>query len=129
MCVKGRKGKKVDPATYAEIFEVSEPWPEVANWRRYEWRLVRNVPLHELEFSTLEEYNAAAETDPEEEAWENIDRVEAVISLLRSGKPLWPVILGLDCMVLDGYHRMSAANELGIKEIDVLYPVLKRGDR
>lgn len=129
MCIEGRAGVKVDASRYAHIFEASEQWPEISNWRRYDWLLVKDVPISELEYSTLAEYEAAAETDPEEEAWENIDRVNEIISILKSGAPRWPVVLGLDCMVLDGYHRLSASNELGIETVDVLHPTKRRAGR
>jgi hypothetical protein len=125
-CIEGRKGRRIDPAKYIHIFEASEQWPEVARWRDYEWKIVRKVPVADLEHSTLDEYEAEAEADPDEEKQENVDRVLEVMSLLRAGEDLWPVVLGLDCMTLDGYHRLSAAEELGIMEIAVLYPVKRR---
>jgi len=124
--VKARQGEKVNAKDYREIFEISEQWGEVAHWKDWDWYLLRDVPISELEYSTLEEYEAAAETDPEEEAWENIDRVNEIIRILQAGEVRWPVILDRDCGVLDGYHRISASNELGMKTIDVLYPVRKK---
>lgn len=126
MCIEGRKGRKIDPVPYAEVFEASEQWPEVARWREYDWKIVRKVPVSELEHSTLDEYETEAKADPEEEKQENVDRVLEVISLLRAGEKLWPVVLGLDCMTLDGYHRLAAAEELRIETIDVIYPVRRR---
>lgn len=126
MCIEGRKGRKIDPARYAEVFEASEQWPEVARWREYDWEIIRKVPVAELEHSTLDEYEVEAEADRYEETQENVDRVLEVMSILRAGEKLWPVVLGLDCMTLDGYHRLSAAEELGIETINVIYPV-KRG--
>lgn len=126
MCIEGRKGRKIDSARYAEVFQASEPWPEARRWREYDWKIIRKVPIAELEYSTLAEYEAEAEVDPDEETQENVNRVLEVMSLLRDGEKLWPVVLGMDCMTVDGYHRLSAANELGIETIDVIYPVRRR---
>lgn len=127
MCIEGRKSAKVDPAKYAEVFTASEQWPEVARWREYSWRLVRNVLVADLEHSTLEEYEAEAETDPEKaQEYRNVERVDEIIALLREGGKLWPVVLGVDCMIVDGYHRLAAAEELGIETINVIYPIRRR---
>lgn len=123
-CIEDRKSTKVDPEKYAEIFAASEQWAEVARWREYDWRLVRKVPVANLDHSTIEEYEADAETDPESaEEYRDVERVDEIIALLRAGGKLWPVVLGMDCMILDGYHRLVAADELGIEVINVIYPV------
>lgn len=123
MCIEGRKGIKVDPEKYAEVFQTAQPWPEVKNWKKYDWRIVRDISVSDLNPPTREDY----EMDPDaSEAQENLDRLDAVMNALQKGEELWPVVMGLDCMILDGYHRLAAAAELGIGEIDVIYPVKAR---
>ena len=121
-CIEGRKGAKVDAAKYAAVFQSSEPWPDVKNWKKYDWRIVRNVPVLDLEPATREDYELDTDVS-EEEADQNVERMDEVVRLLREGATLWPVIMGFDCLILDGYHRLAAAAELGIETIDVIYPV------
>lgn len=122
MCIEDRKSTKADPKKYAEVLAASEQWGEIKRWREYDWRLVRKVPVAELEHSTIEEYEADADTDE----YRDLERVSEIIALLRAGGKLWPVVLGMDCMILDGYHRLVAADELEIEVIDVIYPTSRR---
>jgi hypothetical protein len=123
MCIEGRKGLKIDAAKYVEVFEASSPWPEVRDWKRYSWRIVRDVPVMDLEHSTREEYAMDPDSDDEESG---VERVDQIVALLGDGAELWPVVMGVDCMIVDGYHRLTAAEELGIKVIDVIYPIKQR---
>ena len=121
---KGTSRERVDPALFAEIFERAEPFEEIENRLDYSWTLTRGVPIKRFEFSTRSDYA----TDPdltEEEAEQNVDRIEVISSKLQAGEPLWPIIVDLKGDVIDGYHRLTVADEEGIDVVDVLVP--KRG--
>lgn len=120
MCIEGRRRVKINASEYIKVFKESEAWPEVKNWKRYDWFLVRDVPVSDLEHCSYDDY--LEDPDPEEGDRGEV-RVETIMSLLQRGHEPWPVILGLDCMVLDGFHRLTASEELGIETIDVIYPV------
>lgn len=120
MCIEGFKRVKVDAAEYIQVFRKSVAWPEIENWRKYDWFLVRNVPVSDLEHSSYDDY--AADPDPDE-GERGDERVNRIVDLLQRGAEPWPVIMGLDCMILDGFHRLTASEVLGIETIDVIYPV------
>ena len=122
MCIEGRKGIKVDAKKFAEVFMASQPWPEIRHWKRYDWEIVHDVRVIDLEPCTRQDYDLDPDLS-EEEAKENIERMDRIIALLQEGRELWPIVMGLDCTILDGYHRLAAAAELGIEMIDVIYPI------
>lgn len=115
----------VDAKMYAEVFRNSQQWPEIKHWKKYDWRIVRNVRVMDLAPSSRQDYEIDPDS-PEREVIENIERMDQIIMLLQAGGELWPVVIGLDCMILDGYHRLAAAAELGIATIDVIYPIWRR---
>lgn len=66
MCIEGRKGTKIDAAKYAEIFKASESWPEIVNWKKYDWRIVRDVQIPDLEPATRDDYLLEPDVSEEE---------------------------------------------------------------
>lgn len=118
---KGESKEVVDPASLSEVFEKAEQYPELANKDDYEWTLVRGVPLKKFSYSAREDY----ETDPdltEEETQENLDRIDEIQKRWNAGEPMWPIVVDVQGNVIDGYHRLTAADELGIERVDVLVP-------
>lgn len=64
-------------------------------------------------------------TDPEsddEEAGENLERYYRIEALLvHQGKKPWPIVVGQDGEVIDGYHRLAVLSDSGAEEVDVLW--------
>lgn len=116
----------VDVSTFAYVLEASEPWSETTKPERWLWRLARNVPIELLRPQTADCW-LSDEDLTEEEAEENVDRYERIRDLLRSGAPLWPVVVDERGMTLDGYHRLAAAYSLDEEAtVDVLWASRER---
>jgi len=48
------------------------------------------------------------------------DKVEAIVSALKNGVELPPLLIDYDGGILDGHHRWEAANRLGVEKIPVV---------
>lgn len=120
---RGQSKESVDPSSLTGIFEKAEQFPEIANKDDYEWTLIRGVPLKKFSYSSREDY----EMDPdltEEEAQENLDRIDKIQERWNAGEPIWPIVVDVQGNVIDGYHRLTAADEFGTERVDVLVPKL-----
>lgn len=122
---KGKSREVIDPSSLVDIFEKAEQFPEIANKDDYEWTLVHEVPLKKFLYSSREDY----ESDPdltEEESQENLDRIDKIQERWNAGEPIWPIVVDVQGNVLDGYHRLTAADEVGAEYVDVLVPKVRR---
>ena len=113
--------KRVDPKSYGDLIQKAVKFPEFKSPSKYTWDLIRSVPIHHLNPGSRFDY----ETDPEsddEEAGENLARYDRLVSLLvHQGKKPWPVVVGQDGEVIDGYHRLAVLSDNGAEEVDVLW--------
>lgn len=126
-----RRKERVDPRSYGDLIKKAVKFPEFKAPSRYTWDLVHGVPIGALNPGSRFDY----ETDPEsddEEAGENLARYDRLVELLvHEGKKPWPVVVGQDGEVIDGYHRLAVLSDHGAETVDVLWvrPKLSRGRR
>lgn len=123
-----RRKERVDPKSYGDLIKKAVKFPEFKSPSKYTWDLIRGVPIHELNPGSKFDY----ETDPEsddEEAAENLVRYYRVEALLvHQGKKPWPIVVGQDGEVIDGYHRLAVLSDHGAENVDVLW-VRPKGKR
>jgi hypothetical protein len=116
-----RKKARVDPKSYADLIKKAVKFPEFKSPTKYTWDLVHGVPIHALDPGSRFDY----ETDPEsddEEAGENLARYDRLVELLvHQGKRPWPIVVGQDGEVIDGYHRLAVLSDHGTEKVDVLW--------
>lgn len=103
---------------YAEIIEASEPWDPIQWPENHDWELVRDVPLDAFRGVTVA---AIADVEDPDERREHRSRYKFILGMLRRGEKPWPIIVGENGMILDGYHRLAALHTLRREVVDVLY--------
>jgi hypothetical protein len=121
-----RKKERVDPARYAGLVAKAVKFPEFSSPSKYTWDLVRDVPIHYLNPGSRIDYEMDPESD-DEEVGENVARYDRLVDLLvYQGKRPWPIVVGQDGEVIDGYHRLAVLSDNGAESVDVLWVRPKR---
>lgn len=103
---------------YAEVIENSEPWDPIQFPDDHKWFLIKDVPL--AAFSEISVKEIADVEDPQERK-EHRKRYAYIKKILKAGEQMWPVIVGSNGMVIDGFHRIAAMRDVKRPTVDVLY--------
>jgi len=116
-----RRKVRVDPKSYADLIQKAVTFPEFKSPSKYTWNLIRGVPIAYLNPGTRVDYELDPESD-DEEVGENLARYDRLVELLvHEGKKPWPVVVGQDGEVIDGYHRLAVLSDHGAEAVDVLW--------
>ena len=104
---------------FSEIIDSAEPWEQIEHPDNFEWSLIKNVPLSLFPEATV---SAISNVDDADEREEHRLRVNEIKRLIKTGKPVWPVIVDSDSgAIVDGWHRLAALHSLKRESVDVLY--------
>jgi len=118
----------VDPKAFGDLIKKAVKFPEFKSPSKYTWDLIRGVPIHELDPGSKFDYETDPDLDDEEIA-ENLERYYQVETLIfHQGKKPWPIAVGRDGEVIDGYHRLAVLSDHGVDTVDVLW-VRPKGKR
>ncbi len=109
--------KPVKWEDYEEIIESAEPWDPIRWPENHDWFMIRDVPL-DL-FKDVSVRDIADVTDPEDRK-EHREQYRYIKDLLEKGETPWPVIVGDNGFIIDGYHRLAAMRTLQYPSVDVL---------
>jgi len=116
-----RRKVRADPKSYADLIQKAVKFPEFKSPSKYTWDLIRGVPIGYLHPGTRVDYELDPESD-DEEVGENLARYDRLVDLLvHEGKKPWPVVVGQDGEVIDGYHRLAVLSDHGTEAVDVLW--------
>ena len=102
---------------YKEVIEASEPWDPIQWPEDHDWFLIQDVPLSLFEDVSIRDIEDVE--DPYERR-EHRERYQYIVDLLKAGDPPWPVIVGSNGFIIDGYHRLAAMRTLRRPTVDVL---------
>ncbi len=102
---------------YREIIESSEPWDPIQWPENHDWFMIQNVPMDLFKDVSVREI---ADVEDPGERQEHRERYRYIMEMLKKGEKPWPVIVGENGFIIDGYHRLAAMRTLRRKTVDVL---------
>jgi len=111
----------VDFNDYQDVIDSGERehWEQISHPQNFDWYLIRRVPLKFFPEATLE---TVKQLDDPEERKEHRDRINEILTLLKAGEPVWPVIVASESgVIVDGWHRLAALHKLKVPFVDILY--------